>query len=206
MPKHSRTLHNEFLIKVQALDRTRKSFENAFVSHLISDDEIIQGYAGLYLDLFTEFEGLIENLFVGILSGSVTPNNTAIKRKITVKPATEIETVLLGEKRTYLDWLPYAVHTIPRAKIYFDDGKPFTLLDETDKDKITSYHKIRNAIAHKSKKANKDFQTIIDELTLLPVESTPQGYLRNIPNTSTGHTQLEIIAIELTGISHKLCN
>lgn len=206
MPKHSRTLHNEFSIKVQTLDATRQSFENAFVAHHISDADIIQGYAGLYLDLFTEFEGLIEDLFIGILSGSVTPNNTNIRRKLTIKPVSEIEPVLLGERRTYLDWLPYSDNTIKRANIYFGGGKPFTLLNNIEKGKITAYHKIRNAIAHKSKKASIEFQKIVDGLTLLPIESTPQGYLRNIPNASTGITQLEIIGNELTAISHKLCN
>jgi hypothetical protein len=42
--------------------------------------------------------------------------------------------------------------------------------------------------------------------TLLPIENTPQGYLRNIPNPSTGTTQLKIIGDELTAISYKLCN
>jgi len=206
MPKHSRTLHKEFSIKVQALDSTRQSFEYAFVTRLISDADIIQGYAGLYLDLFTEFEGLIENLFIGILSGLVTPNNPIIKRTIMIRPVSEIETVLLGERRAYLDWLPYAENTIKRANIYFDGGKPFTLLNDIEKGKIATYHKIRNAVAHKSKKASKEFQKIIDGLTLLPIESTPQGYLRNIPNASTGFTQFEIISNELTAISHKLCN
>ena len=205
MPKHSRTLHNEFSIKVQALDAIRQSFENAFAAHIILDADIIQGYAGLYLDLFTEFEGLIENLFIGILSGAVSPNNTIVRRKITIKPVSKIESVLLGEKRVYMDWLPYD-STIKRANIYFDGGKPFTLLSIREKEKIKDYHKIRNAIAHKSKKTRNDFLKIINGLTLLPIESTPQGYLRNIPNASTGQTQLEIIGNELTIISHKLCN
>ncbi len=103
--------------------------------HLISDFGIIQGYTGLYLDLFTEFEGLIENLFIGILSGTVTPNNASIKRKLTIKPVSEIESVLLGEMRTYLNWLPYPDQTIKRANIYFDGGKPFTLLNDIEKSK-----------------------------------------------------------------------
>lgn len=205
MPKRSLTLHNEFSIKVRALDTIRINFEKAFVSHLISDSDIIQGYAGLYLDLFTEFEGLIERLFIGILSGSVTPNNKTIRRKLTISPVSEIESILLGENRQFLSWLPY-IHTINRAKIYFDGGKPFVLLNDVEKGKIKTYHKIRNAIAHKSNKAENDFRIIINGLTLLPIERTPQGYLRNIPNVSTGMTQLEIIGKELTAISHKLCN
>ncbi len=206
MPKHSLTLHTEFSIKVQALNATRQNFELAFAVHLISDADIIQGYAGLYLDLFTEFEGLIENLFIGILSGLVTPNNAIIRRKLTIRPVGEIESVLFGERRTYLDWLPYAENTIKRANIYFDGGNPFTMLNEIEKGKITMYHKIRNAIAHKSKKTRNEFQNIINGLTLLPIESTPQGYLRNIPNASTRLTQFEIISNELTVISHKLCS
>ncbi len=205
MPKHSRTLHIEFSNKVQALTATRGNFETAFSANLISGDEIIQGYAGLYLDLFTEFEGLIENLFIGILSGAVTSNNAAIRRKITIRPVSELESVLYGEKRTYLDWLPYSENTIKRAKIYFNNGEPFTFLDAQERAKIKVFHTIRNAIAHKSKKAHKDFNNVINGLTLLPVERTPQGYLRNVPNLSTGVTQFEIIGDALTAMSYKLC-
>ena len=204
MPKHSQTLHREFSDKVQALNLTRRGFEDALIAQHITETDIIQGYAGLYLDLFTEFEGLIEKLFIGILSGSVTSNNPNVRRKLSIKPVSEIEQVLIGEKRSFLDWLPYD-RTIDRANIYFYGGLPFSSLNGVEKGKIKTYHKIRNAIAHKSKKADNDFQNIIDGLTLLPIEKTPQGYLRNIPNPATGMTQLEIIGNELFLISHNLC-
>jgi hypothetical protein len=205
MPKRSTTLHREFTDKIRVLNGTRASFEDAHSMHSISDTDIVQAYAGLYLDLFTEFEALIESLFIGLLEGSVKHSDTAVLRKIRIKPATEIESVLQGEKRTYLDWLPYPENSISRAKIYFDDGRPFTKLETLEKQKIATYHKIRNAIAHKGKKADGEFRIIIGGLTLSPVEQSPSGYLRNIPNPTSGFTQLEIIANELTAISHKLC-
>lgn len=206
MPKSSKTLHKELLKKLKSLDKTRKNFETAFSASILSNDDISQAYAGLYLDLFTEFENLIEKLFLGLLNGDVKVNNPVVKRKVTIKPATETEIVLLGEKKSYLEWLPYAANTIDKAKIYFIDGKPFTLLSEIQKGKISNYHKIRNAIAHKSKKAMREFNDIISTSTLLPHEKIPQGYLRNVPNRATGKTQLEIISDELEAISFVLCN
>lgn len=205
MPKRSTTLRGEFAQRITDLNSTRSHFEIAFSNGTISDVDIIQGYAGLYLDLFTEFENLIENLFIGILGGTVSHTDNTIIRKVRIKPVREIEIVIKGEKRSYVDWLPYKENTVERAKIYFDNGRPFTNLTTLQKDKLTNFHKIRNAIAHKSKKVNDQFQTIIQGLTLLPVEKTPAGYLRNIPNTTTGLTQLEIISNELLGIANSLC-
>lgn len=205
MPKFSTTLRNEFALRISQINSTRVNFENAFNHRQISDVDIIQGYAGLYLDLFTEFENLIESLFIGILSGSVSsPNNTVI-RKVRIKPVTEVEGVIMGEKRTYVDWFPYKENTIKRAQIYFDQGRPFTNLTNFQKDKLAKFHKIRNAIAHKSKKVDTQFQTIIAGMTLSPVEKTPSGFLRSIPNAATGLTQLQIISDELLAISNNLC-
>lgn len=205
MPKNSRTIHTEFLRKLRALNSTRVNFEAAFGSTIVTAVDINQAYAGLYLDLFTEFENLIENLFLGLLSGGVSHHNGAVVRRVLIKPVAEVEAVLLGEKKNYLDWIPYKDHTIPRAKLHLIDGKPFTSLSDVQKGKIASYHKIRNAIAHKSKKAMREFNAILSASILLPIERTPQGYLRHVPNRATGKTQLENISDELSAIAHVLC-
>ncbi|MEQ9147827.1 MAG: hypothetical protein RLP13_06095, partial [Cytophagales bacterium] len=191
--------------RLTELNATRVNFENALGNRTISDTDIIQGYAGLYLDLFTEFESLIERLFFGILSGTVSHTDNTISRRVLIKPVTEVEIVIKGEKRTYVDWLPFKENTIKRAKIYFVNARPFSDLTILERTKLSNFHKIRNAIAHKSKKVNDQFQTIIHGMTLLPVEKTPAGFLRNIPNPATGMTQLEIISDELLGIANNLC-
>ena len=206
MSKISRSLHKDFQQKSKAIDSTRINFEKSFNASLITPNDIANAYAGLYLDLFTEFENIIEELFLGLLNGDVRPNDSSIKIKIKIKPITELESVMRGDsKKKYFDWLPYTDNTIPRANIYFVEGKPFTILTSQQKNKISNYHKIRNAIAHKSKKALKEFTDIISSSTLLPLERTPQGYLRNIPNIATGKTQLEIINDELGVIAYTLC-
>lgn len=204
MAKSSKTLHKELMRKLKRLDNTRLNFERAFSAGTILDEDISQAYAGLYLDLFTEFENLLENLFMGVITGTVKHNNSAVSKLVTIKPVSAIETILLGEKRQYLDWLPYT-NTLDRAKLYFTDSKPFSLLTIPQKNKISNYHKIRNAIAHKSKKAMKEFTDIISLSTLLAHEKLPQGYLRNIPSRATGKTQLQIISDEIEAISYALC-
>ena len=204
MPKNSLTIHKEFQKKVKELNEIRRNFEVAFNAGNINAQDIIQAYSGLYLETFTYFENLIEMLFLGMISGEVAHHNSIIVKKIKIKPATETQAVIFAQK-PYLDWLPFD-KTIPRANIYFTDGKPFSLLTTDQNKKLTNYHKIRNAIAHKSGKAILEFEKIINGLTLLPIEKTPTGYLRNIPSAATNKTQLQIISEELVAISFTLCN
>jgi len=58
--------------------------------------------------------------------------------------------------------------------IYFNGGKPFTLLNDIEKGKIKTYHKIRNAIAHKSKKASKEFQKLLTDLLYFLLRAPPK--------------------------------
>ena len=92
-------------------------------------------------------------------------------------------TVVYGGK-AYVNWLPYKEHTLKRAKLFFDSGEPFQQLSPLQKNKISEYHIIRNAIAHKSPNSLNHFNNIIAQLALLPREKTPTGYLRSKPQGS----------------------
>ncbi|MDJ0579164.1 hypothetical protein [Crocosphaera sp.] len=108
---------------------------------------------------------------------------------------------ILGGQR-YLDWLPYD-NTIKRAKIFFHNGIPFDNLDDDQKTYLGRYHKIRNAIAHKSPKSQADFNKIIQNLPLLPSQKSPAGYLRSKPRGQ--QTQYEIASAQLIQIALNLC-
>ena len=151
MPKKSITLHNESKKKINLINRTRQRFENAQNNNYITDEDIIEAYAGLYLELFTAFEGILEELFLGLITGTVTHVNNDVERLIRITPSIKAIDILLSGKR-YLDWLPYE-STLERAKIYLKDKKPFSFLINTNTNKLSQYYKIRNAIAHKSKKS-----------------------------------------------------
>lgn len=64
------TLCRQFKFQIQLLEATRQKMEHLYSAGQISEDDIDHVYSGLFLDLFTEFERLIEELFLGLLSGN----------------------------------------------------------------------------------------------------------------------------------------
>ena len=178
--------------------------ESLFNARHIEVADIEQVYVGLYLDIFTEFEATIENLFLGFLDGSLYSRTYSIRRKAKIKPASMTRQIIfIG--RQYLDWLPYRDQTIPRAKRYFEDGKPFTVLTSTQKSNLDDYCTIRNALAHKSISATTKFQALISGLPLLPIQKSPAGYLRSKPYSASQQTQYQIAVLELANIANVLC-
>ena len=177
--------------------------ESLVLTGAIDLQDIEHLYAGLYMELFTDFESLLEELFFGLYEGSFFSRHYAIRRKSKITPSSEIQPVVYGGK-SYVNWLPYKENTLQRANLYFHNGEPFKCLTTPEITSITNYHIIRNAIAHKSPNSLKQFNNIISGLTLLPREKTPTGYLRSCPSGS-GQTQFEIAIVELKLISSKLC-
>ena len=204
MGKRSSGLLRTFRAKLVHLERIRVKYEILFAANSLDINDIHQGYCGLYLDLFTEFESFLENLFVGLLTGDYYSSDPDINRKVKLSPNSMVTDVLYSG-RSYLDWIPYPRHTIERADRFFDNGLPFTKLDQLQKDRINNLHIIRNAIAHKSPKAQSNFLSLISHLTLLPQERTPAGYLRSIPNPSTGDMQFQIAAQDFNRMCSTLC-
>ena len=178
--------------------------EALFNAGQVGLNDIEQVYSGLYLDIFTEFEITIENLFLGLLSGSLYSRKNLIERKAKIQPVSMTRAIVFGD-RAYLDWLPYRDKTIERAEVYFVDGKPFTLLTSTQKSNLDEYGIIRNALAHKSDSAKKRFQKLINGLSLLPREKSPTGFLRSRPYSASTQTQYEITVWELIDMIKNLC-
>lgn len=204
MPRKTKKLADTFVSRSSQLETTRAKMESLVVSGSINRVDVEQVYAGLYLDIFTEFEALIEKLFIGLLSGEFYSASYTIQKKVRTKPASMIHDVVYSGKH-HIDWLPYRQWTIPRAEIYLGNGEPFTLLARRQQAILDDYCVIRNAIAHKSDSANAKFQDLIGSLSLLPHEKTPTGYLRTMPSAGVLQTQYEIAVLELEGIAKKLC-
>ncbi|QUS60310.1 hypothetical protein [Synechocystis sp. PCC 7338] len=203
MPRKANKLLDDFKQKVRSKELVRCKMEELLVSQNIKETDILFIYDGLFLNLFTDFEKFIEDLFFGLIKGSIYIEGKSISsiRKVKISPQEEIELVVLSGK-DYLDWLPYD-HTKKRAEIFLNDGYPFTKLNENQIRVMGEYHKIRNAIAHKSLKAQKQFMKIIQNRPLLPTEKNPSGYLRS--KGSGEMTQYEIAARELVKIANDLC-
>lgn len=205
MPRPTNSLAATFIIRSKALEKTRSKMETLLSAGHIEVADIEQVYIGLYLDIFTEFEATIENLFLGLLTGSLYSRTYPIRRQAKIQPVSMTRQVIFMG-RQYLDWLPYKERTIPRAMRLFDDGKPFTLLTPTQKSNLDDYCTIRNAIAHKSDSARTKFQRLISGLPLLPHQKSPAGYLRSKPYSGSPQTQYEIAVLELANIANALCS
>lgn len=204
MTKLACRLSEQLIKHNNRLEKTRLKMESLLVSRYISFSDIESVYSGLYLSLFNQFEVIIEELFIGLLSGKYYSKTQNIQCMFKIKPIEMTQDVIFGG-RNYLDWLPYKDFTITRAKRFFTDGKPFTNINDIQRNNLKDYCVIRNAIAHNSDIAQNNFQAMISSLPLLPQERTPAGYLRSIPSPSSPQTQFEIASLELESIAHTLC-
>lgn len=203
MAKLTKRLHENFERQLLSIEATRNKMEKLYSTHQINTSDIEHVYAGLFMELFTDFEALLEELFFGLLNGKLFTRVYPVVKKANINPKSEIKNIVFGGK-AYVNWLPYKEHTLPRAKLYINSGEPFSRLTNPDIIKITNYHVIRNAIAHKSENSLDKFNSIIAALPLLPNEKTPTGYLRSNPHVA-GQTQFEIAAIELKTLTNTLC-
>lgn len=196
-------LYQKFSQRTTSIESTRIKMEGLLAISAINLSDIEHSYAGLYMELFTEFESLLEELFFGLYNGTYFSRHYTINRKSRISPVSEIQPIVYGGK-AYVNWLPYKENTLKRAKIYFDLGGPFQHLSSGDVQLISNYHIIRNAIAHKSPNSLDKLNTIIAGLPLLPREKTPTGYLRSIPS-GTGQNQFQIAVSELKVLANRLC-
>ncbi len=204
MPKPSIEIANEFILQLDALEVTRSKLEALLVDGRIDVDDIEHVYCGLYLEAFTSFEALLEDLFFGLLFGDLISSKTDVKLRVSINPPEIARDILLVSK-SYLEWMPYGVHTIPRANIFFQDGHPFTRLDDGDKSNLSHFHSIRNVISHKSVHARKKFEKeVIGSLTLTPGERKPGGFLRGVFRRPP-QTQYQVAIEELKAMAMKLC-
>lgn len=194
-----------FISQVDELEVTRLKMEALLTGGEINLDDIEHMYCGLYIEAFTLFEALIEDLFIGLLNGDYLSSMTDVVNLVTITPVSKIQEILFAGK-SYLDWLPYQEQTIKRSKSYFKDGYPFDRLDGNEKFSLLRLHRIRNAISHKSMFAQKKFQDeVIGNLTLLPRERKPGGFLKSVYRRSPVQTQFENSIQELKSITIKIC-
>ncbi|MDP2649295.1 MAG: hypothetical protein Q8P10_00465 [bacterium] len=205
-------LLKKFLRHVESLEKTRDKMEILFNTEKISKKDIEQVYKGLFLDMVSGFELIIENIFVYFLIEKQKPKIKKIKPIVIFKNNISAKKIIFNNKR-WVDWLPY-VKTIELAGIYFLNGYPFSVLGFVDplKDKkdIDNAQKvleeisiIRNAIAHQSNYSKEKFLKSIENYTLLPKEKTPIGFLRSNFRISPIQNRFQNFELEITSFVNR---
>jgi len=196
-------LASEFIQDIGALEVTRHKMESLLSNGHINETDIVQFYNGLYLNLFVEFERLLDELFFGLLSGDISTSLPVVRIVPPISSDLARSILLIG--KNYLDWLPYE-NTLERAKVFFRDGMPFTLLNDQNRSNLSRYVYIRNAIAHRSEYAvSKFIKHIIGDSKLPPRERTPVGFLRGNFRSAPSQTRYELVVQELKSISLIIC-
>lgn len=204
MPKPSISLSDAYISRLRRFDRARAKVERLVLSDHFTRDDASLFYEGIFLRTVTTLEGLMEDLFVGLLAGTVIPGRNVYPR-VTFRSQPVARDVMLGG-RAYVDWLPYNL-TEKRAEAFFRNGLPFKNLDKNDKRELERIILVRNAVAHQSRAARTRFENeVIGATPLLSVERTPAGYLRSIFRTAPAQTRYEEIANTCAILARKVCS
>jgi hypothetical protein len=203
MPKAATTISDDFTARLRRFERSRAKLERLLLGGHVTRHDVSLFYEGIFLRTVTSFESLMEELFVGILTGAITPGRN-VHPRVTFRSVSIARDVMLGGK-AYVDWLPYH-HTEKRANAFFRGGYPFCNLDKDDKKSLERMFTIRHAVAHQSRAARRKFEDeVIGAAPLLPTERTPAGFLRSIFRVTPPQTQYEDIAGTCSLLARKLC-
>ena len=206
MHRPSKSLFEDINNKFQILNKTRLRIEDLYKQGLLSKKIIEHIYESLFLNAHIHFCSFLEDLFVGLL----VKNNGYVSGRKIIKPKVDIYSykvayqLILGDKKSYVDWLPYK-NTSNLANIFFKSGKPFTQLVQNEKDLLSKCHTVRNAIAHKSQVSKKKFlESVVQHTPLLPTEKNPSSYLRGLFRRNPEQTRYELYTTNLLIIAKKL--
>ena len=147
----------------------------------VSERDLAKVYAGAYMDYVTFLERSVERLFLGLLMGRlVHPRATTL---VTVKSDVVARKLVRGD-RTYVDWFPFDL-TIKRANAFLSSGEPFAGVSNSDKRTFKQTGLLRNALAHQSTHALKQFRReLVDGRNLPASQHMPSQYLRGQHNTT----------------------
>jgi hypothetical protein len=166
-------------------------------------------YEGLFLSVFTAFEGFLEELFVGLLvaDGGLTAAGGAVVPRLTVRShLVAREMVLSG--RNYVEWLPFS-RTMERAALFFRGGRPFERLNDdymaNQRGVLERAILVRNAIAHRSRYSISRFENdVIRGTPVTREERSPAGFLRGLLATMPPETRYETYVSGILSIARTL--
>jgi hypothetical protein len=145
----------------------------------------------------------MEELFVGLVAGQITPGQNVLPRVTFRSPAVARDVILGG--RAYVDWLPYHFAE-KRAAAFFRRGQPFCNLGKDEKKSLERILTIRHAVAHQSRAARRKFEDeVIGTAPLLRAERTPAGFLRSVFRVTPPQTKYEDISATCALLARKLC-
>lgn len=129
----------------------------------------------IILNICSSWERFIENIFIAYMRGNQSENGSPIV--VYALPTSDEHAYnLIKNVTTYPDWTDVDKIMI-NAENFFENGGSFKILSTLRGD-INAIKKIRNAIAHTSKKAREDFENLVrGKIGHLPTDITPAKFV-----------------------------
>lgn len=203
MPRPASSISDHFTKRLRRFEQARAKLERLLLSGHVSRHDVSLFYEGIFLRTVTSLESLMEELFLGLLTGGIT--GSKVHPRVTFRSVAIARDVMLGGK-SYVDWLPYH-HTEKRAEAFFRGGLPFCALEKSEVKSLDRILTIRHAVAHQSRAARRKFENeVLGVAPLLRSERTPAGFLRSVFSSPPPKTQYEDIAGTCALLARKLCS
>lgn len=140
----------------------------------ITDCELI--YESAFLNAMARFEGLLNLLLSEFVCGAES-KHSGLFRLVQPRSREVFREVLTGG-RAYIELMPYK-DCVDVAKRFLNDGRPFSDVDNSDRQILAQAMLVRNAIAHRSDAALGKFRRTVTGVSLLPTHRQfPGSYLR----------------------------
>jgi len=186
-----------YVLRVEALARDRR----------VPKADAERAYAAGFILFYTSVERTLEQLFIGLLTAKLTVTQRGVKPVVAAPNAPTALRLVLGG-RNYVDWLPFDRHTKRRAEALLLDGKPFNDLGKADRKFLARLSILRNALAHRSGHALKQFEREFILNTPLPgglppSQHKPVGYLRG--QHAANQSRFAYQLAEAATIMRRLC-
>lgn len=170
----------------------------------MSERDLLFAYSGALLTFHSFTENSIEELFLGLVAGRLQHGDRRVRSLVEIRSPVTVRRVVFGA-RSYADWLPYNRHTIPRAEAFLSSGRPFSELPKQDRNHLDDMTILRNALAHQSSHAEKQFKMkFTSSKPLTPVQRKPPGYLRG--QHAAGQTRLNYLMGRTVQVVYLLCH
>lgn len=174
------------LIRLDGLNQQRyRSGPGRPSRSVLSKFQMILVTEGLFIRSFTLYELFLEELFVLYARGKPTASGGTVNRYISPRNgAHAIE--LLKSGMTYLEWNSPDV-VISRAEVYLDGG-PIKNALTLYRERIVKMRRIRNAIAHNSDDAWRQYSRLVStELRAPPLKMPEPGEFLMMTNPAASN-------------------
>jgi hypothetical protein len=184
--------------ELRSIESTRVRVDELFARRELRVDDVDRIYEGLFMRAINSLETFFENQFYDHVLRPPRGRSPRIEPVAKFRTRKGLEEVVLAGG-DFAKWLPTR-ELMMRSSIFLKDGGPFSKWDDGEKSKLAQWTRIRNAIAHPSAHASKEFRTrVIAGLPLRPTQKTPARYLRS--EAQAGQTRFEFAMRDMRAIA-----